>query len=101
MGYYGMGLDKTSKEICMIVVPWELYQYKSIPMGMVIANDVFQSRLLSLFRDLPCVLVYIGDIAIICNGTFEDHLEKTKEPPPPTTISGHASEPVEVVLGKR
>ena len=52
-------------------------------MGIVIVSDVFQSRLPGLFRDLPYVLVYIDDIAIICNGTFEDqfedHLEKIKE----------------------
>ena len=45
-------------------------------MGIVKATNVFQARLVGLFSHLPHVLVYINDIAIITNWSFEDHLKK-------------------------
>ena len=54
------------------------YQYNMLPMGVVVATDVFQSRLGDLLNDLPHVIVYLDDILIIGNGTFESHLEQVK-----------------------
>jgi len=73
MGYYGMKLSKRARKICTIVTPWGIYEYLSMPMGMVIASDVFQARLASFSAHLSYVLVYIDNIAIIGYGTFEEH----------------------------
>ena len=44
-----------------------------MPIGIVMATDVFQSRLSGLFSHLSYVIVYIDDIAIIGYGAFEEH----------------------------
>ena len=46
-----------------------------LPMGVVVATDIFQSRLLDLLGDLEYVVVYL-DIMIIGYSTFEDHLQQ-------------------------
>ena len=76
MGYYAMELDNVAKKICTIVLPWGFYQYNMLPMGVVVATDIFQSRLLNLLGDLEYVVVYLDDIMIIGNGTFEEHLHQ-------------------------
>ena len=40
------------------------------------ATDIFQSRLGELLGGLPFVVVYLDDILIIGNGTFEEHLKQ-------------------------
>ena len=78
MGYYAMELDDVAKKICTIVLPWGFYQYNMLPMGVVVATDIFQSRLLDLLGDLEYVVVYLDDIMIIGNGTFEEHLHQVE-----------------------
>ena len=74
MGHYAMGLDKDSKNICTIVTPRGSYKYNVLPMGLVIASDMFQVRLSQLLQDTLFVLVYIDDIAIIGANSFANHL---------------------------
>ena len=48
-------------------------------MGVVVATDIFQSRLLDLLGDLEYVIIYLDDIMIIGNGTFDEHLRQIGE----------------------
>jgi hypothetical protein len=48
-------------------------------MGLSISPDIFQERMSKLFADLPYMKVFLDDLLIFSNGTFEDHLEKVKE----------------------
>ena len=72
MGYYSMELDKESKNLCAISLPWGLYRYNALPMGIKPASDIFQEAMGSLFADMNCVAVYLDDIIIFGTGTFEE-----------------------------
>ena len=76
MGYYAIEMDEAAKKICTIVLPWGFYQYNMLPMGLIIATDVFQARMNDLVGELPYVIVFLDDILIIGNTTFDEHLEQ-------------------------
>ena len=78
MGYYHIPLDKPSQRLCGTCMPWGLYQYTVLPMGISNAPDIFQSIMNRLLGDLPYVHVYMDDILITSDGSFEDHLNKLK-----------------------
>ena len=78
MGYYAMELNEQAKKICTIVLPWGFYQYNMLPMGVVVATDIFQARLGDLLGDLPHVVVFLDDILIVSAGSFDDHLEQVE-----------------------
>jgi hypothetical protein len=45
-------------------------------MGIKVATDVFQNVMMELIGDLPYVKVYLDDIWITTNDTYDDHLQK-------------------------
>ena len=61
------------------MLPFGLYRYKRLPMGLSISPDLFQGRMASLFVDSPNVKVYMDDILIFSYGSYEDHLTKVDE----------------------
>ena len=76
MGYYHIPLDEQAQELCTFVLPWGKYRYKKLPMGVKVACDIVQEIMSELFVDLYYVRVYIDDILIIDDGSFEDHINK-------------------------
>ena len=60
------------------MLPFGCYRYKRLPMGLNISPDIFQRLMSDLLVDLPFVNCYLDDVAIISNGTYEDHLEKVE-----------------------
>ncbi len=76
MGYYHIPIDEESQKLCSTVLPWGKYQYKRLPMGMANAPDIFQKVMTDVLGDLDFVLIYIDDILITSDGTYEDHMEK-------------------------
>jgi transposase InsO family protein len=79
MGYYHFKLDAELSELSTFMLPFGLYKYLRLPMGLSISPDIFQERMSKLFADLPYMKVFLDDLLIFSNGTFEDHLEKVKE----------------------
>ena len=79
MGYYHIPLDKYSQGLCGTVMPWGIYQYKVLPMGISNAPDIFQSIMMRLLGDLEYVHVYMDDILITSSGNFRDNMSKLKE----------------------
>jgi hypothetical protein len=39
MGYYSMLLVEQAKKLCVISLPWGLYQYNMLPQGIKLASD--------------------------------------------------------------
>jgi putative transposase len=76
MGYYHILLDEYSQKLCTIILPWGKYWYKRLPMGIKNSPDVFQAVINDLLGDLDFVQVYLDDILITSNGSFQDHLDK-------------------------
>jgi hypothetical protein len=64
MGYYSMELSDESKALCVMSLPWGLYQYNALPMGVKPATDIFQERMGVLFLDMPVVVVFMYDTII-------------------------------------
>ena len=48
MGYYHIPLDKYSQGLCGTVMPWGVYNYRVLPMGISNAPDIFQSIMMRL-----------------------------------------------------
>lgn len=74
MTFYGMKLSKRARKIGTIVTLWGLYEYLSMPMGIIMTIDVFQTRLAWLFTHISHVLLYIDNITIIGYTQIEEHL---------------------------
>ena len=79
MGYYHIPLDTHSQGLCGTVMPWGVYKYKGLPMGICNAPDIFQSIMMRLLGDLDFVYVYIDDILITSSGTFNAHMDKLQQ----------------------
>jgi hypothetical protein len=74
MGYYSMPLSEDSKRYCVTSLPWGLYQYNMLPMGVKPATDIFQQRMSTLFFDMPVVVIYVDDTIIFGYADFNSHL---------------------------
>ena len=59
----------------MTVLPWGMYEYNYLPMGLKIVTDVVQSELASVFEDLQSVQIYLDDIIVFGVSMYEDHLQ--------------------------
>ena len=79
MGYYTIRLNPDAQHLCTIITPWGKYKYKRLPMGISTAPDIFQNKMSDLMRELEFVRVYLDDLLIITNGSFEDHLAKLNQ----------------------
>ena len=73
MGYYHIPLDLEAQKLCTTILPWGKYQYKRLPMGVKTSPDIFQRIMYELLGDIPNIQVYLDDILITSNGTFEEH----------------------------
>jgi hypothetical protein len=73
MGYYHIPLDLEAHKLCTTILPLGKYQYKRLPMGVKTSPDIFQRIMYELLGDIPNIQVYLDDILITSNGTFEEH----------------------------
>jgi hypothetical protein len=62
-----------SAQMCTNVLPWGKYQYKRLPMGVKTSRYIFHRIMYELLGDIPNIQVYLDDILITSNGTFEEH----------------------------
>jgi hypothetical protein len=73
MGYYHIPLDLEAQKLCTTILPWGKCQYKWLPMGVKTSPGIFQRIMYELLGDIPNIQVYLDDIIITSNGTFEEH----------------------------
>jgi hypothetical protein len=73
MGYYHIPLDLEAHKLCTNILPWGKYQYKRLPMGVKTSPDIFERIMYELLGYIPNKKVYLDDILITSNGTFEEH----------------------------
>ncbi len=79
MGYYSMPLSKEAKKLCVISLPWGLYQYNMLQMGIKPATDIFQQRMGALFFDMPVVVIFMDDTIVFGYADFGSHLVDVME----------------------
>jgi hypothetical protein len=73
MGYYHIPLDLEAQKMCTRILPRGKYQYTRLPMGVKTSPNKFQRIMYELLGDIPSIQVYLDDILITSNGTFEEH----------------------------
>jgi hypothetical protein len=73
MGYYHIPLDLEAHKLCKTILPWGKYQYKKLPMDVKTSPDILQRIMYELLEEIPNIQVYLDDILITSNGTFEEH----------------------------
>jgi hypothetical protein len=74
MGCYLMPLSENAKKLYIISLPWGLYQYNMLPMGIKPATDIFQQRMGALLFDMPVVVIFMGDTIVFGYADFGSHL---------------------------
>jgi hypothetical protein len=71
MGYYHKPLDLEAQKLCTTILPWGKYQYKRLRMGVKTSPDILQGIIYELLGEIPNIQVYLDDILITSNVTFE------------------------------
>jgi hypothetical protein len=79
MGYYSMPFDEEAKKLCVISLPWGLYQYQVLPQGIKAATDIFKARMNALYYDMNSVATFLDDIMALGQSTFAAHLADITE----------------------
>ena len=73
MQYYTLELDDESKELCMLAMPFGLYHYKRLPMGVLPAPDVAQEIMERVLGHLENLEMYIDNLAAFSD-SWKAHL---------------------------
>ena len=79
MGYGHIPLDKESQELCSTILPWGIYQYQRLPMGISISPDIFQGIMIKILGNLKFCNIYLDNILITSYTSYENHLNKISE----------------------
>ena len=76
MGYYHIRFIENSGILCMIILTWEGYCYKQLPMGITDFPENLQQKMNDLFRGFEFIRVYIDELLILTKGYCTDHVHK-------------------------
>ena len=68
MGYYHIQLSKNASTLCEIILSWEKYCYKRLPMGVSNSLYIFQQKLNDLFHRFEFICEYIDELLVLTNG---------------------------------
>jgi putative transposase len=79
MGYYHFRLSDELSNLSTFMLPFGMYKYRRLPMGLNISPDLFQEKISKLFGDMPFVRSYLDDLLVFTNGSYEDHLKKLNQ----------------------
>jgi hypothetical protein len=81
MGYLHMKLAQSACNILTVVMSFGFYKCTTLPMGVMPATDIFQSRMVTVFADMgpDKPIPYIDNILISARKTFEEHLTILEE----------------------
>ena len=74
MAYYTFELDDESKDLCMINMPYGLYRYRVLPLGVTQSPDLCQETMEHVLQGIMDAGLYIDDIG--CFGkSWTQHLQ--------------------------
>ena len=76
MGYYHICIIKEAINLCTIILPWEKYKYKRLPMGVCNSQEILQAKMNIIFHGFEFIISYIDDPLIITKGNWSNHLNK-------------------------
>ena len=70
-GYWMVVLHSDSRKLTCMVLPFGSFQWTRLPMGTVVAQDIFQSKLYSIFIGMESVTGIADDMVIACRDEME------------------------------
>ena len=73
-GYWMVALDEESSLLTTFSTPFGRFKYNRLPFGIVVAQDIFQRKMDSLFGDLPGVTGIADDLFVM--GTSEENHDR-------------------------
>lgn len=78
--YHQVPLKPESRPLTAFCVPWNLYQFKRVPMGLAVGAQTLTRLLDSIFHDVKFryVFNYLDDL-LVYSESFEEHLEHLEE----------------------
>lgn len=78
--YHQIPLEEDSKKITAFCVPWNLYQFTRVPMGLAVGAQTLTRLLDSILHDIKFQYVfnYLDDV-LVYSETFEEHLLHLRE----------------------
>ena len=62
-----------------MILPWGIFRYNMVPMGILVTCDIFQSAMGTLFQNLEHLLVYLYDLLTIGSGSLDEYLAEVDE----------------------
>lgn len=78
--YHQIPLKKESRHLTSFCVPWNLYHFCRVPMGLAVGAQTLTRLLDSIFHDVKFKFVYnYLDDLLLYSSTFEEHLEHIEE----------------------
>jgi len=78
--YHQIPLKAESRPLTACCVPWNLYQFKRVPMGLAVGAQTLTRLLDSIFHDVKFKFVfnYLDDL-LVYSESFEEHLAHLEE----------------------
>ena len=76
MGYYHIQISNNVSNLCTIIIQWENYCYKHLPMRVANSPDIFQQKMIYLFHGFEFISAYINEILILTKENWTDHVQK-------------------------
>ena len=66
-------MDSKDIQKTEIITPFGLFEYQRMPFGMKNSAQAFQRLMYQIFKDLPCMCVYLDNILVASRNkaTFE------------------------------
>ena len=64
-GYWQVLLDSSSRKYTCMALDIGRYQWKRLPMGTIVASDIFQKKLDSIYIGLPGVTGIADDMIVL------------------------------------
>lgn len=75
MAFYHFELSPKASEMTTFMLPFGLFKYRRLAMGLSISPDVLQGHMARLFADQSHIKVYMDDLLVFTKGGYSNHLE--------------------------
>ena len=63
-GFYQIPLSESSRDLTTFITPFGRYRYRRLPMGINVAPEIFQRKMVDLLKGLPGAICYLDDILV-------------------------------------
>jgi len=80
-GFYQIPLSESSRDLTTFITPFGRYRYRRLPMGINVAPEIFQRKMVDLLTGLPGVICYLDDILVfgLTDEEHDDNLNRVLE----------------------